>query len=613
VTDPRPEAASGSAPTFDDRRAHRRVQVDYACAATTASGESIDARVVDLSRGGARLMMQFEGEAATLPVEGDALELCLAGGGDARGEARRRGQVVWRIVDQAGGVLLGLAFQPPSSPDRGLLDLDQVKIDPIALRIPARLARRRQLLPFASLEGEVYVAMADPTDARAIADVQRALRAPVRPEAADPASLARAIDRVYVHAVDAPPGEASRRGASLDASIDVESAADPSDPVALSQQVLGSAVLRGASDVHIAPQENHVEVRLRVDGVLEPLRELTLDQGATLVSRFKVLAGLDIAERRAPQDGRFRHELSGGKDVDVRVATLPTRHGEWMTLRLLALDAEALTLERLGMTAGHLELFLRAIHQPHGLILLTGPTGSGKTTTLYAGIRKLMAERDLNILTIEDPVEYDIPGVGQVGVDTAQKVTFAKALRSALRNDPDVIMVGEIRDAETADVAIKAALTGHLVLSTLHTNSAPGVITRLRDMGVPSYLTAAVLRLAVAQRLVRRLCHRCRRPVKLDEVTAAALGRPEEVGRVVSEPVGCVYCASRGYVGRAAIFEMLPGSDELATLISREADEPTLTAYMTERRLPKLADDAASKLFDGWTDPGEVLRHVSVS
>ena len=244
----------------------------------------------------------------------------------------------------------------------------------------------------------------------------------------------------------------------------------------------------------------------------------------------------------SPQDGGFTHRFGqSDQSIDVRLASLPTKYGERMTVRLLALQTESLTLERLGMSERDLVCFSEAIEKPHGLILLTGPTGSGKTTTLYAALRRLIGGRELNVITIEDPIEYGISGVAQVEVDTADKVTFGKALRSVLRHDPDVVMIGEIRDAETADVAIKAALTGHLVFSTLHTNSAPSVVTRLVDMGVERYLIAATLRLAVAQRLVRRLCARCRRERELLPSEAAALGNPAAAGAAVYEPAGCLY------------------------------------------------------------------------
>jgi type IV pilus assembly protein PilB len=322
---------------------------------------------------------------------------------------------------------------------------------------------------------------------------------------------------------------------------------------------------------------------------------------------------MDIAEKRAPQDGRFSHKFGPtNQSLDIRVATLPTKFGERMTLRLLALQTESLTLERLGMSPRDLACFGEAIDRPHGMILLTGPTGSGKTTTLYAGLRKLIAHEDWNIVTIEDPIEYAISGVAQVEVDSGDKVSFGKALRSVLRHDPDVVMIGEIRDQETADVAIKASLTGHLVLSTLHTNSAASVLTRLSDMGVDRYLTAATVRLAVAQRLVRRLCSHCRQERPLTEAEARALDRPEAVGTTVFEPKGCLYCANRGFVGRLGLFELLPVDEDLARAIARGAEEPEIIAYAREHKVPRLVDDALEKLTGGLTTVKEALSAVSV-
>jgi type IV pilus assembly protein PilB len=293
------------------------------------------------------------------------------------------------------------------------------------------------------------------------------------------------------------------------------------------------------------------------------------------------------------------------------MATLPTKYGERMTIRLLALQTEALTLERLGMSEKDLDCFNHYLERPHGMVLLTGPTGSGKTTTLYAAVRRLMERENLNILTVEDPIEYEIKGVAQVEVDSADKVTFVKALRSLLRHDPDVVMIGEIRDAETADVAIKASLTGHLVFSTLHTNSAVSVITRLADMGVDRFLIAATLRLAVAQRLVRQLCPRCRKPRDLTVKEAAALSQPNLAGQRVYEPGGCIYCSGRGFVGRIGLFELLSLDEDWARLITRGAEEADLIERMRQDRATTLLEDGVLKLLAGVTSPREVLGAVS--
>jgi type IV pilus assembly protein PilB len=377
--------------------------------------------------------------------------------------------------------------------------------------------------------------------------------------------------------------------------------------------LLHAAIVRQASDVHLDPSEDGITVRFRVDGRLERYRRLPIAVHNGIVGRYKVLAGMDIAEKRAPQDGRFTHKFGPtNQSLDIRVATLPTKFGERMTLRLLALQTEALTLERLGMNDRDLACFGEAIDRPHGMILLTGPTGSGKTTTLYAALRKLIAHDDWNIVTIEDPIEYAIAGVAQVEVDSADKVSFGKALRSVLRHDPDVVMIGEVRDRETADTAIKASLTGHLVLSTLHTNSAASVLTRLSDMGVDRYLTAATIRLAVAQRLVRRLCSHCRQERPLTVAEARALDRPDAAGTTVFEPKGCLYCANRGYIGRVGVFELLPIDEELSRAIARGAEEAEVIAYARTKKVPRLVDDAMEKLAGGLTTVKEVMAAVTV-
>jgi len=490
-----------------------------------------------------------------------------------------------------------------------LLNLDEVRIDPLwAMKVPSTLALRRQVLPFAAVDGRVYVACANAEDRAALEAVERCVGLPVCPQAADPASLRRTLNRVFGPGTQTAP-TAPARARSSEASGDESG----EDAVALCDELMHAALVRQASDIHIDPEEKHVQIRLRVDGVLERYRTFPTTALSGVISRFKVLGGMDIAEKRAPQDGGFTHRFGQtNQAIDVRLASLPTKYGERMTVRLLALQTESLTLERLGMSQRDLASFSNAIDKPHGLILLTGPTGSGKTTTLYAALRRLIAGQELNVITIEDPIEYGIAGVAQVEVDTADKVTFGKALRSVLRHDPDVVMIGEIRDAETADVAIKAALTGHLVFSTLHTNSACSAVTRLVDMGVQRYLIAATLRLAVAQRLVRRLCARCRRQRELLPSEAAALGNPDAAGQVVYEPAGCLYCANRGLVGRLGLFELLPVDESVSRHIVDGADEAALAGEIRRRGIPRLVDDALSKLYEGQTTVQEVLTAVTV-
>jgi type II secretory ATPase GspE/PulE/Tfp pilus assembly ATPase PilB-like protein len=487
------------------------------------------------------------------------------------------------------------------------LQMDDVRVDPmLALRVPANLATRREMLPFVEWRGRVHVACADVRDAASLGAVQRAFELPVEPVAAEPDSLRRALARVYGNL---KPGAGSMPAIGRTGSRGGEG--EPFDAAGLSDDLLYSAVLRQASDIHIDPGPDTLRVRFRVDGGLEEIQRFPMAHAGNLTNRFKVLAQMDISEKRAPQDGAFRHNYGDGRTLDIRAATLPTKWGERLTLRLLGLQTGVLTLERLGMDAGHLQLFEAALAQPHGMILLTGPTGSGKSTTLYAGIRRLLEMESLNIITVEDPVEYDIQGVAQVSVDSADKTSFAGALRSILRHDPDVVMIGEIRDGETAGIAVKASLTGHLVFSSLHTNTAAGAVTRLGDMGVERYLIASTLRLSIAQRLVKKLCPRCHRPGLLTEAEARSLGRPDATGQVCYSKGGCLYCGGKGTAGRLALFEFLPLDESWSQIVNRGAQEVEILAEMKRRGLSFLLDDALLKMASGVTSFEEVRNAVA--
>lgn len=488
------------------------------------------------------------------------------------------------------------------------VDLDQVRIDPAwSLSIPASLALRKRVLPLCRLGNEVAVACAIIDDPNTIKNLNRFIDQPIRLVEAEPESLRRALIRIYggasvPSAADPSPLRFRGRG---------ERGAEVDDAVSICDELLQAAVLRDASDIHLVPSESRIVVQFRVDGKLEVYREFPSDLQGAMVSRLKVMAGLDIAEKRAAQDGRFTTRIGPAQlKIDIRAATLPTRFGERVTLRLLAAQGTALSLTSLGMNEQDLALFQDTIHRPHGLVLLTGPTGSGKSTTLYAAIKQLQQSRGGNVITVEDPIEYEIPGVSQVEVDSADKVNFAKALRSILRHDPDIVMIGEIRDEETAGIAMKAALTGHLVFSTLHTNTAAGVVTRLVDMGMQRFLVAATLRLSIAQRLVRRLCPHCRTPRTMTAKECLAIGKPELEGSQVFEPVGCIYCAGRGYAGRVALFELIPCDQEFSKLIAGGAGEEQLAMAAVQGQRPLLVDDAVEKLADGTTSIGEVLSNV---
>ncbi|MCA9239215.1 MAG: Flp pilus assembly complex ATPase component TadA [Planctomycetales bacterium] len=383
----------------------------------------------------------------------------------------------------------------------------------------------------------------------------------------------------------------------------------PANATEACDEILRAAHKAGASDIHIDPEENIVLVQLRVDGTLEAFRKYPKSMHPAVIGRFKVLANMDIAEKREAQDGRFTYEFGEREKqrVDIRAACLPTTKGERLTLRLLATEAGRLTLGRLGFSEDGRKLFTNALGLRQGMILLTGPTGAGKSTTLYAALRHRLANKPGRIITVEEPVEFDIVGVSQVEVDTADKVAFGTVLRNILRSDPDVIMIGEMRDFESASTGVKAALTGHLVLSSLHTNSAAGAATRLIDLGIEPFLVAATIQLSVAQRLVRRLCLRCRKPRELKKEEALAIGRPGVEGITVYDPGGCPECHRRGFAGRVGVFEMMCVDDKLREMINDHASEADLKAAMPTGKGMLLVEDAADKLLKGLTSFEEVM------
>ena len=369
--------------------------------------------------------------------------------------------------------------------------------------------------------------------------------------------------------------------------------------------LIAEAIRTSASDIHVEPYEDRVAMRYRIDGVLTETASVSPRLAAPLVSRIKVMSRLDIAEKRIPQDGRLTLTL-GGKAVDVRVSTLPSRHGERVVLRLLDNSEARFALDQLGMPPAVLEDFQRSLAQPNGIILVTGPTGAGKTTTLYAGLNRLN-EQTRNILTVEDPIEYAIDGIGQTQVNAKVGMTFAAGLRAILRQDPDIVMVGEIRDVETAQIAVQASLTGHLVLSTVHTNSAVAAIARLRDMGVESYLLASTLSAIVAQRLVRRLCPHCREAYRADAGELALLGLPEDSEVTLYRPKGCSHCKQLGYDGRTGVYEIVVVDEALRTLIHDDARESEMVDHAFSQRQTLSAHGKALAL-SGETSLSEVLR-----
>ena len=386
---------------------------------------------------------------------------------------------------------------------------------------------------------------------------------------------------------------------------DLLDAEDDAPIIRLINALFTQALRDQASDIHIEAFEHRSVVRFRVDGTLRDVIEPARTLHAAMVSRIKIMASLDIAEKRLPQDGRLNLRLAG-RPVDVRVSTLPTGHGERVVMRLLDKQAGRLQLERLGMESVLLAQLDRMIREPHGIVLVTGPTGSGKTTTLYAALSRL-DHGVLNMMTVEDPIEYDLDGIGQTQVNPRIELSFARALRSILRQDPDVIMIGEVRDLETAQIAVQASLTGHLVMATLHTNDSVGAVTRLVDMGVEPFLLSSSVLGVLAQRLVRRLCTACRRPVATDAALREAFAGdtlPDEVWH----PVGCPVCNGTGYQGRTGIYELLPIDDGLRTLMHDGASEQALRAHAERHGMRSLRQDGVRWLADGTTAPEEILR-----
>ncbi len=406
-------------------------------------------------------------------------------------------------------------------------------------------------------------------------------------------------------------------GAEFDLSSMAEDLADRTDLLAgdddapvirLINAILSQAVREQVSDIHLEPFEDRVSVRFRIDGVLSEVLSPKPQLAPVLVSRLKVMARLDIAEKRLPQDGRITVRLAGHA-VDIRVSTIPSAHGERIVLRLLDQAAGQLKLEQLSMPSQVFDGFRRALARPHGIILVTGPTGSGKTTTLYAGLSHINT-RSRNILTIEDPVEYLLPGIGQTQVNAKVDMTFARGLRAILRQDPDVVMIGEIRDGETAQIAIQASLTGHLVLSTLHTNTAIGAILRLKDMGVEPFLLASSVEVVMAQRLVRMLCQSCREPYQPNEAERALLKLPED--STIYRPVGCKQCNQMGYRGRKAIYELVEINERMRHLIHEEAAEQELVEE-ARKHSDSISDHGRQAVLDGSTSLEEVLRVTTAS
>jgi general secretion pathway protein E len=482
---------------------------------------------------------------------------------------------------------------------------------PFADRLAPRFLRAARALPVAVEEGVLVVAMADPLDPFPPEAIAAATGMKVRIEVAVPIEIEAALARLVAEP-ETPEGEAAEADGGSDADAErLKDLASEAPVIRLVNQIIGRAVETGASDIHIEPFEDRLRVRYRYDGVLHEAESPPARLAAAITSRIKIMARLDIAERRLPQDGRIRLPVRG-QDVDFRISTVASLHGETVVLRVL--DRSAVTFEpaRLGLSPAVARHFDTALHLPNGIVLVTGPTGSGKTTTLYTGLLSLNAiER--KVVTIEDPIEYQLAGINQIQVHPQIGLTFASLLRSILRQDPDVIMVGEIRDLETAQIAVQAALTGHLVLSTLHTNSAAASITRLRDMGLEDYLITAVLRGVLAQRLVRRLCTECRRPaeVRPEMVRRFGLDRAAGGGAITLwHAVGCPHCRGTGYRGRQAIAEFLTPDAEVERLIFRRVEHTEIERAAVAAGMTTMFQAGVAAALAGTTTLEEVVRSI---
>ncbi len=494
-------------------------------------------------------------------------------------------------------------------------DFKNFEPDPSLVRpIPGDVATKLLALPIGRNGRRLIVAMVNPTNLFAIDDLKFITGYEIEARVATETTLKRALDRVYDSAgtmADVMKGMEDDLAIIEDEpeADDGAAIADEAPIVKLVNSLIADAVRKGASDIHIEPYEKQIRVRFRIDGVLHEMMSPPFKFKAAILSRLKIMAELDIAERRVPQDGRIKIKVIN-RTIDLRVSSLPTIFGEKIVMRVLDKTNLNIDLEKLGFEPRSMKEFVSAIASPYGMVLVTGPTGSGKTTTLYSALSRVNTP-DVNVMTAEDPVEYNLDGINQVLVNEDAGLTFAAALKAFLRQDPNVIMVGEIRDIETASIAVKAALTGHLVLSTLHTNDAPSAIGRLIDMGVEPFLVASSLNLIVAQRLVRRVCAACKRPVTLPpevlhdlQLDPATFG----TGTSISDGAGCGECGSTGYRGRQGIYEVMPLSARLRDLILERAPAGEIKRAAIEEGMLTLRRDALEKLKRGITTVEEVLK-----
>jgi type IV pilus assembly protein PilB len=492
------------------------------------------------------------------------------------------------------------------------VDLTEFQVDPMATTLlPDTLARRYRAIPIGERDGKLLVAMSDPANVYALDDIRAITNRDVQPVVATASDVEQAIQK-FSHLdgqVEALVTEASSQIEGDDAHM--EAAVEEAPIVKLVQAIMTQAVGDRASDVHIEPMEKDVRVRFRVDGVLHEVMHSPKNIQGGLISRLKVMADMNIAERRVPQDGRISMRV-GGKSLDLRIASLPTVWGEKVVIRVLDKSSALMPLEQLGFLEESYKKFELSFRRPYGAILVTGPTGSGKSTTMYATLN-IVNDEDRNIITVEDPVEYRLPGVNQMQVNPKAGLTFASALRSILRADPDVVLIGEIRDKETATIAIEAALTGHLVLSSLHTNDAPSAISRLAEMDVETFLISSAIDCVVAQRLARQLCDRCKEAYVPEQAELRAAGYPEYQWSDIGElyrAAGCSACSNTGFRGRLGLYEVMPMSEELERMTVERASSDQMKAVAIEQGMISLRDDGLAKTLMGLTSIEEVARVV---
>ncbi|HEY3280748.1 MAG TPA: type II secretion system ATPase GspE [Armatimonadota bacterium] len=517
------------------------------------------------------------------------------------------GQILIRLGYATEGAVLHALGEQLGLP---VVVLSENTVDPEALsKVPSEFALRHELIPLKSDDHTLVVAMANPLDVHPLDDLRLVTGLEIVPSIASPGDIRRAIEQLYMEKMiqDMSVQDVDPNGDEGPDIADLQKMATEAVVIRLVNLIFNQAVQERASDIHVEPFEREVKVRYRVDGVLREAPSPPKQLHPAIVSRVKILADMNIAERRLPQDGRIRLRVSG-RQIDVRVSTVPTLYGESLVMRILDKGTALLGLEQLGMSGDDLARFRRLILRPNGIILVTGPTGSGKSTSLYAALQEIYSG-EKKIITVEDPVEYQLAGVNQIQVRPNIGLTFASGLRSIVRQDPDIIMVGEIRDVETVEISIHAALTGHLVFSTLHTNDAAGAMSRLLDMGAEPYLVASSLIGVAAQRLVRSICQKCKAPTTVKPELLREVGLTvEEAEGHVFKGKGCDECAGSGYKYRTGIYELMAIDDEVRRMVIERVSATQIKQYAMKQGMRTLMGDGRNKILHGLTTVDEVLR-----